>query len=138
MALNWKGDAVKRNLRSAQIAGVNATMAAAILHAKANHGAGAHGLKRFETQTGELERSLKTVQKAKEVGSGVEGTWGSTGLVYAHRIELGFQGKDSAGRTVDAPAYPFLRPAAQSEYPKLAGRIRRALAKSIKLEAAGA
>jgi hypothetical protein len=126
MALNWKGDAVKRNLRAAQIAGVNATMAAAILHGKANHGAGAHGLQRFETQTGELERSLKTVAPAKAVGAGVEGTWGSTGLAYARRIELGFQGQDAAGRTVDAPAYPFLRPAAQAEYPKLAGRIRRA------------
>jgi hypothetical protein len=127
MALDWKGEAVLGKLRKAQIEAVNTTMAACILHAKANHGSGAHGAQRFETQTGELERSVKSVSAAREVGAGVEGRWGSTGLVYARRIEMGFQGKDAAGRVVDAPAYPFLRPAATAEYPKLAKRISAAL-----------
>lgn len=33
-----------------------------------------------------------------------------TNVEYAARIELGYQGTDSLGRTYDSPAYPFLRP----------------------------
>lgn len=128
MTLRWKGDKVKRSVERAQIEGVNATMAACVLHAKANHGAGAHGSLRFETDTGALERSLRIVNRATASPfGGVRGRWGSVGLAYARRIELGFQGKDSAGRIVDARDYPFMIPAAQAEYPKLAQRIRRAL-----------
>lgn len=127
MPLDWRGEQVKRNLRRAQIAGINTTMAACILHAKANHGPGAHGSDRFETQTGQLERSLRIVDAGHEVDGGAAGLWGSTDVAYAHRIELGFQGKDSKGRIVNAQAYPFLLPAAATEYPKLARRIREAL-----------
>lgn len=127
MPLNWKGGAVISKMQRAQITAVNTTMAAAVLHAKSNHGPGAHGSGRFETQTASLERSVRIVKAAKRFVGGVIGTWGSTDTVYARRIELGFQGKDSAGRVVDAPAYPFLIPAAQAEYHKLAGRIRAAL-----------
>lgn len=126
MALKWRGEEIKRKMRDAQIEAVDATMAAAILHAKANHGAGAHGSLRFETKTGELERSIRIVAQASPDGKGVRGRWGSVGLAYARRIELGFQGQDSAGRAVDAVEYPFLRPAAEVEHPKLADRVRRA------------
>lgn len=115
-------------VRAAQSAAIDATMAAAILHAKANHLPGAHGAQRFESQTGELERSIRITQPAKKGFRGVAGRWGSIGLIYARRIELGFQGKDKRGRVVDAPAFPFLRPAAEAEHPKLARRIKRALA----------
>lgn len=127
MTVNWKGGAVVAKLRRAQITAVNTTMAAAVLHAKQNHGPGAHSSGRFQTQTASLERSVRIVKAARRIVGGVIGTWGSTDTVYARRIELGFQGKDSAGRVVDAPAYPFLIPAAQAEYPKLARRIRVAL-----------
>ncbi len=127
MTINWKGDAVVAKIRRAQITGVNTTMAAAVLHAKENHGPGAHGAGRFETQTASLERSVRIVEGAKRIHRGAKGTWGSTDTIYARRIELGFQGKDSKGRVVDAPAFPFLMPAAQVEYPKLSGRIRAAL-----------
>ena len=127
MTVNGKGGAVISKLRRAQITAVNTTMAAAVLHAKQNHGPGAHGSGRFQTQTASLERSIRIVRAAKRIVGGVIGTWGSTDTVYARRIELGFQGKDSAGRVVDAPAFPFLIPAAQTEYPKLARRIRAAL-----------
>ena len=127
MTINWKGDAVVAKIRRAQITGVNTTMAAAVLHAKENHGPGAHGAGRFETQTASLERSVRIVEPAKRIHRGAKGTWGSTDTIYARRIELGFQGKDSKGRVVDAPAFPFLMPAAQVEYPKLSGRIRAAL-----------
>lgn len=128
MALNWQGSEVKRRVRRAQMVGIDTTMAAAILHAKSNHAPGAHGAQRFESQTGSLERSLRIVDKAEPTRDGARGVWGSTDTSYALRIELGFQGKDSAGRVVDAPAFPYLRPAAEAEYPLLARRIRRALA----------
>lgn len=126
MTLKWEGDKVRRRVTRAAIAGIDATMSAAILHAKANHGASAHAARRFQTRTGELERSVRIVQPAKRHGRGVRGLWGSIGLIYARRIELGFQGKDARGAVVSAPAYPFLRPAADEQYPKLAGRIKRA------------
>ncbi len=142
MAINWKGDALKRKAEKAAMLGIDATMAAAIIHARGNHGAGATGgptrdaagkfikgsggRARFQTRTGELERGTRIVEHARRDRRGVVGRWGVVGVVYARRIELGFQGKDSAGRTVDAPAFPFLRPAADAEYRKLGGRIRRA------------
>lgn len=126
MPLEWHGDRIKRRMTAAQESAVNATMQAAILHAKDNHGAGAHAARRFISRTGELERSIRIVQPARPKGRGVEGRWGSKGLIYARRIELGFQGKDAAGRVVDAPSYPYLIPAADAEYPKLGGRVARA------------
>lgn len=128
MAVNWKGDELKAKVQRASMLAVDATMAAAIIHAKSNHGIGAHAARRFITHTGELERSTRIIRHARREATGVVGRWGTQGVAYARRIELGFQGKDSAGRSVKAPAYPYLRPAAQAEYPKLAGRIRTALA----------
>ena len=128
MSLVWNGKAVKARMVAAQKSGVNTTMAACIIHAKANHGRGAHGSQRFESQTGELERSTRIIRAARRSGNAVEGLWGSLNNVYARRIELGFQGQDAAGRSVNAPAYPFLFPAARAEYPKLAKRIRKAYA----------
>ncbi len=127
MTINWKGDAVVAKIRRAQITAVNTTMAAAVLNAKENHGPGAHGAGRFETQTASLERSVSIVEAAKRILGGAKGTWGSTDTIYARRIEIGFQGKTADGKIVDAPAFPFLLPAAAVEYPKLAGRIRSAL-----------
>ena len=127
MTINWKGGAVIAKLRRAQIRAINTTMAAAVLHAKQNHGPGAHGSGRFETQTASLERSIRIVEVARRIVGGVKGTYGSTDTGYARRIEVGFQGKDATGRVVAARAFPFLVPAAQTEHPKLAGRIRAAL-----------
>ncbi len=128
MPVNWKGREVFQRIRRAQIAAIDATMAAAILHAKANHLPGAHGAQRFESQTGELERSIRITEPARKRAKGAGGRWGSKGLIYARRLELGFQGKDRRGAIVDAPAFPFLRPAAEAEHPKLASRVKRALA----------
>ena len=127
MSLTWKGANVQARFFAAAKSGINTTMAACVLHAKQGHGRGAHGSQRFETQTGELERSTRIIEAAKRVGKGVVGLWGSLNNVYARRIELGFQGQDSLGRSVHAPAYPFLFPAARAEYPKLAKRIKAAL-----------
>lgn len=141
--LKWKGDEVLRRVERAAILGVDATMSAAVLNAKANHGAAgggrsrvsaighAQGQGRFISRTGELERSTRVVRPAKRSGSGVSGRWGSKGVIYARRIELGFQGQDSAGRVVNAPAYPFLFPAADAEYPKLGKRIKAAYRRGL-------
>lgn len=126
MALEWNGDDIKRQtVRAARLA-IDATMSAAIIDAKSNHGAGAHAQGRFVSHTGELERGTRIVKPAKLRGRQVVGRWGVIGVIYARRIELGFQGKDSKGRTVDAPSYSYLRPAAEREYPKLAKRLKRA------------
>ena len=127
MAINWKGNKLKRRMRRAQITAVDTTMAAAVLHAKQNHGPGAHGAGRFETQTGSLERSVRIVEEAKPDRKGVKGLWGSVETIYARRIELGFVGKDKIGRIYDQPAFPFLIPAAQNQYPLLSKRIKAAL-----------
>ena len=124
--LTWEGDAVKRKMQRASILAVDATMSAAIIHGRAGHGAGAHGRARFESQSGELERGTRIVKAAAPSLRGVAGRWGVIGVAYARRIELGFQGKDSLGRVIRTRPFPWLRPAAEAEYPKLAGRIRRA------------
>lgn len=129
MALHWKGSSLKRKVRRAQRTAIDTTMAAAVLHAKADHSPGAHSAQRFESQTGSLERSVRIVRAARDTRDGALGLWGSTETAYAHRIEMGFQGKDSKGRVIDAPAYPFLIPAANDEYPKLPRRIQKAMAR---------
>ena len=124
--VNWRGREVLALADRAAADAIDATMSAAILDAKANHGAGAHSVQRFITRTAELERSVRIVAPARRDARSMVGRWGSQGLAYARRIEVGFQGQDRAGRMVDADAYPYLRPAAEREYPKLADRIRRA------------
>lgn len=124
--LQWQGQKRKQDMADAAVLAINATMTAAIIHARSNHSPGARGSGRFQSQSGELERGTKIVQPARRGRNGVVGRWGVRGVVYARRIELGFQGKDSLGRSFNQPEYPYLRPAAQVEYPKLGGRLRRA------------
>ena len=102
-------------------------MAAAVIRAKQDHGPGAHARDRFQTRTGNLERSFNITQAARRGFDRIFGRWGSADVRYARRIELGFQGKDAKGRTYDQEAFPALRPAASVEYPKLAERIRKEL-----------
>ncbi len=128
--LDWKGEMVKSDVERAAKLAIDATMSACLIHAKTDHGPGAHSKQRFESDSGELERHTKIVKPATRDQRGVVGRWGVKGVAYGRRIELGFQGKDSAGRIFDAPPYPYLRPAAEEEYPKLGKRMRRALDKT--------
>lgn len=151
MPLNWRGKQVQRNVERAARLGVDATMQAAIKDAKKGHKGvtpardlegitGKVSSRRFVTgginrkpgdPAGDLERSIRILQKARRDRGGFAGLWGAIGLAYARRIEQGFQGKDSAGRVFDQPAFPFLRPAANVEYKNLGRRIRRALGRGL-------
>lgn len=133
MALRWRGKQVTAKLRRAQLEGVNATMAAASVHAKRNHP--------WRNRTGTLEGSIDIDLYAREERTGVRGRWGSRDVRYALIQELGgvirprrakrLVWRDHAGdfrsaSEVSLPARPYLRPAADVIYPSLAGRIRRA------------
>ncbi len=111
MSLDWKGDELKSRFRRAQVEGIEATMAAAVVHAKRNHP--------WINRTGILERSIDIIIHAKATRNGARGVWGSIAVVYALIQELG-------GRFI--PARPYLRPAADAQYPGLARRIKAALA----------
>lgn len=133
MALKWEGKRVTAKMRRAQVLGVNQTMAAAAAHAKRNHP--------WQNRTGTLEGSIDIAvyAVAGRVGEPVRGTWGSRDVRYALIHELGgtirpkhgkvlvfeVDGETVAVQSVTMPARPYLRPAADAEYPKLADRIRR-------------
>lgn len=142
MALNWRGQQLAKRVERASINGINATMSLAIKDAKEGHAGpsaardtegipGKVSPRRFQSHTGELERSVRITQQAKRDNKGVFGRWGSQGIIYARRIEMGFQGPDAAGRNFDQPAFPFLRPATK-EYDKLAGLIRKDLRRTAR------
>ena len=117
MTLTWHGDKLKRKMESAQVEGINATMAAAAIHAKRHHP--------WMNRTGILERSIGVVEFARKGGRGARGVWGSQDVRYALIHELG--GRAGPGRKVTIPARPYLRPAADAIYPQLARRIKQAL-----------
>ncbi len=111
MSLDWKGDELISRFRRAQVEGIKATMAAAVIHAKRNHP--------WINRTGTLERSIDISEHATVTRTGARGLWGSLDIVYALIQELGGQ---------FIPARPYLRPAADAQYPGLARRIKVAFA----------
>lgn len=140
-SLKWYGKAVTEEMRQAQIAGVNQTMAAASAEAKRNHS--------WQNRTGTLEGSIDVADYARAEKDGVRGTWGARDIAYARIHELGgtirpktakalaIPDPKKAGRvilvqSVTIPARPYLRPAADKEYPKLANRIKRAFERGSK------
>lgn len=139
MPVKWYGKQVSEKMRKAQILGVNATMAACVTGAKRNH--------TWNNRTGVLEGSIDIAEPAAAQGGqgGVRGVWGSKDVRYALIHELGgvirpvraralmFRADDGSfvvTKQVKIPARPYLRPAADREYPKLAKRIRRAFESS--------
>lgn len=150
-SLKWTGKAVTEKLRQAQIAGVNRTMGACVVHAKENHP--------WQNRTAVLEGSIDVVDYAAPEGEGVKGTWGSRDVEYALAQELGatiqhpggtpyvigedgkavFVRLDSAGASglpktkpheIVLKPKPYLRPAADAKYPTLAANIKLAYQKS--------
>lgn len=132
-SLKWYGKAVTAKLQAAQVEGINRTMAACVVQAKANHP--------WHNRTGLLEGAIDVAGYAAPHGSGVRGTWGVRDMVQARILEeggtivprrakaLAIPQADGSLRMVSSvtiPPYPYLRPAADIEYPELAARIRKA------------
>lgn len=132
-SLKWYGKAVTEKMAKAQIAGVNETMAACVVQAKGNHP--------WQNRTGLLEGAIDIAGYASPTSSGVKGTWGVRDMVQARILEeggtivprqakaLAIPQADGSVRMVSSvtiPPYPYLRPAADVEYPNLAERIRKA------------
>ncbi|WP_048648950.1 hypothetical protein [Nitratireductor soli] len=138
-SLKWNGKAVTRKMRAAQIEGVNATMGASVAEAKRTHD--------WQNRTGVLEGGVDIADYARAEGSGVRGTWGVRDVVYARIQEEGGtirpkkakalavplpDGGVALVQSVTIPARPYLRPAADTHYPKLAKRIRTAYERKSK------
>lgn len=140
-SLKWNGKRVTADMRAAQIDGVNRTMAACVVHAKRTHA--------WNNRTGILEGGIDIADYAQQKagGGGVKGTWGVRDVVYARIHELGGvikpkrakalsfrldDGTFAVVKQVTIPARPYLRPAADEEYPKLADRIRASYARRAK------
>jgi hypothetical protein len=103
--LTWYGDALKKRLDEAQRLGIDITTHAAVTPAKQ--------FVRIKTRI--LQGSIQARPAAKEGGRWV-GRWGSFDVNYALWQEI--KTFSQAGHR------PYLRPAAEIEYPKLAGRIK--------------
>lgn len=124
MALTWRGKEVERKMIAAIKNGVNQTMSEAAEHAKNNHPG-------WQSKTGITERSIRPVVPARERGNEVVGIWGVANVRHPFSkvttgeigIFLEFGTKNPDG-TVRMEAKPFLRPAADAIYPRLAGNIR--------------
>ena len=129
MTLEWKGDALMAKMRKAQRFGVNKTMATTVEQAKRNHA--------WRNRTGTLEGSVSIIEFATPISTGFRGEWGSKDVRYALIHELGGRIVPVRGRflkfrvegnfvsvtSVNIPARPYLRPAADAIYPQLAENI---------------
>lgn len=132
MALQWNGDRIIAKIQAAQKEGINRTVAETVEYAKNNH--------TWIYRSGTLEGSIKILELAHRAGAGFRATWGSADVVYALIHELGgkivpkkapalrFQVKGQWVTTqeVNIPARPYLRPAADAVYPRLASNIAAA------------
>ncbi len=134
VTLQWFGPQVAAKMVKAQIFGIDKTMTEAVEHAIQNH--------TWQNVSSVLEGSIKVAEKAHRVGTGISGLWGSLDVRYALIHELGgkivpktapklkFQigGSWVTVDEVNIPARPYLRPAADAAYPKLAANIRQGFA----------
>ena len=115
MSVKWNGDKVLSRMTRAEIKGVNETMQDTVNHAQKNH-------EWISRSFPGLETSIAIVTAARVKGRGVSGIWGSKDIAYALVHELG----SAADSGQNIPARPYLRPAADAQYPALAGNIREA------------
>jgi HK97 gp10 family phage protein len=79
-------------------------------------------------RTGTLRRSIHT--EVEGDGQHAEASVG-TDVIYAARLEFGFEGTDSRGRTYHQPARPYLRPALDQNMDAAAHEIGAALRKAL-------
>ena len=109
--VKWEGPRVASKMRKAEIRAINIVMSRCVRTAKTSH--------EWKNRTGILEGSIGVEFFARPQGSGAAGIWGSVDVKYARVHELG-----SPKQTIKAR--PYLRPAAEKEYPRLAAEIRKA------------
>lgn len=116
-------EALVRNLSSFRedlverlVTAVEITQSAVVDAARREHGAGAHSLGRFETQTGNLEESIQPggVKVDDRFVSGEV----QARMAYAGYVEQG---------TSRARAYPFMLPAITTNQENFKARLRAAL-----------
>lgn len=102
--LDWEGDQVRDLVSEATRRAIDQTTASAVAPAKSNHGG-------WKNRSGRAEGSIQ-FRPAVRRGSRWVGLFGSFNVNYFFRLELRFH---------------TLRRAADQEFPKLAGRIKRNL-----------
>ncbi len=107
MALSWRGKQVNALMIKATKFAIDKVMEQSSIHARNNHP--------WRNRSTILEGSIRPVTKAKEQGNLIIGLWGSVDVNYAIFLELG---------TMRMQAFPFLRPAADANYPNLPKFIR--------------
>lgn len=111
-------------------AGINALIAAVDAATKLAVTSGAHLIEANakqsmngpgpQVQTGTLRRSISVVDTTS-LGAGVWKARVAPTVIYGRRMELGFHGQDSLGRTYNQRAYPFMRPGLQKSIGQLDG-----------------
>ena len=105
--VDWKGDKVFIDTMTAARFGIDETLAASVNQAKS----------RVPVRTATLQGSIR-LEPAKRTHARIKGRWGSFDVLYALWVEIG---------TRFNRAQPYLRPSADSEYPKLVDRINARL-----------
>lgn len=105
-SIQWEGKEVFDKVTAATKLGIDQTLAACVKYAKTHH--------EFVNRTAMLEGSI-AFRSAEVRLTKVVGVWGSFTVKYAIFIEAG---------TSRITKMPFLRPAADAEYPKLPERIK--------------
>ena len=100
----WNGDVIFRKTVEAARTAMDDTMARCVVEAKI----------RVPTLTTTLQGSIE-MRPTRREGELLVGLWGSFQVNYAIYVEVG---------TSRMSAQPYMRPAADHEYPLLPGRIR--------------
>jgi hypothetical protein len=89
------------------------------------------GMARTPVLSGTLRRSWKTSEGP--TGSGIYSAFTGPTMVYARRIELGFKGQDSLGRTYNQAPSPYVRPAYLESLTAVKSFIAQSIARAIHL-----
>lgn len=130
--VDWRGKQVRRAVQRASKRAIDDTMSRAVSHAKEN----------VPVVTATLQGSLR-IEPAEIKGNVVSGRWGSFDVNYALAVEMGNRSlvpaggdakrdkRSGTGRGIRTGNTGFLRSAADREYPKLAGRIRKEFKKQL-------
>lgn len=106
--IDWRGDELYKKARSAQVAGIDATLEESVKSAKANHG--------WKNVTGAAEASIER-EPARDTSRGAAGRIGST-LDRFKYLEIGVRGR-SGDNTI--------RRSGDATFPKLFGWIKKKL-----------